>query len=205
MRKGLGPTLLFASFPFVAGLLIGISLAYGRGADTGDYERAMAELRASVEAAVAAKDSVAELYGVEKVRADVAAAEANESALAALVYMNRWRDRPVPSPVDTAAILASFPGLVAAADEAIDSCERALDDCAEAIAAKDVAIGAADSALAATNEALERQTERAAYLDAYQETLADRIRGMKRWRPVRDILFAGLGGGVMYAACRVAP
>ena len=130
----------------------------------------------------------------ERARADSLAQVAREGVDTVRVAVERWDTITLPSPVDTAAIVAAFPGLVAAGDSLAATCERAARDCEAALDARDRELAAADSAAAV-------QAERVAALERYRAELADRLESVERWKSLRTLRDAAIGGATVYLVC----
>lgn len=157
-----------------------------------------------LEDARATIDSMSAVFDRQEAEADSALAAAVEQRDSALALADRgdsvivrWRNRPVPEPADTQAILDAFFPMMAAADTLAAVCDSTIGQCREALAT-------ADSAHAAERRLRFTAAENAAR--AQREWLAaqQRIDNMLRWRPYRDAGFAigglAIGLGACYAA-----
>ena len=152
-------------------------------AELASQDAAAAQLR---QAAHAAADSAHAI----SLRSDSLEMVAQASGRETVRTVTRWRATVDTLPVDTVAILAAFPALIAMGDSMAAACDRAQHDCATALAAKDAALSTADMALTL-------QRTRADSLDVYRAGLADRLRKAQRGHPWHDaglVILGGLGG-----------
>lgn len=180
------------------GVLAGTAFAR-RGIDNerAATQRAMAALRDSVAQALATADSARKLYAAEKARAD----SSEQVAVASKQDADRWRaawdslPRDVPGTLDSLKV--AYLRMRVAGDSSAAACTRAIGDCHAALAAKDSALVAADSVMATTKVALVRQTQRAEFAEQEFRTVSDRLEKMKRDRPKRDFIVAGLTATAM--------
>lgn len=183
-------TTLYPTFALiVVALAAGYALGHRGDATTHLLERQSAAL----DAMLAHSRGLAARADSLRSEADSLGHVAGASMDTAVVYLTRWRERvdTVDAAVDTAAIVAAFPGLVAAGDSLAEACDTAVSDCRAALQAKDRALVATDSVLAS-------ERERAAALEGYRDELADRLRRRERWRTVRDAGF--MAGGMLMGA-----
>lgn len=170
----------------IAGILLGLfSWAYDERSDARAIARAeetMEDLRRRAEAA---EDSAEALVIVADYWEE--AFHSSSGQLDSVITV--WREIPVPSPVDTAAILEAFPRVVEAGDSLAAQCERAIADCERAIEAKDVAI-------AGERSARFRQAERADSLEIYVRDLSGRLE--ERSSGFRNGILVGAGVTILF-------